>query len=61
MAFQAKYPGWCPNCDDRIAEGDEVRHSGAGELMHNLCVDDSEVRDVTACATCHLIHAGECF
>ena len=63
MTFQAKYPGRCAACDERIHEGDFVKYED-DELVHTRC--DVAIlpnpRDdlTTVCRQCFTIHAGEC-
>lgn len=59
--FQAKYPGRCADCGERIEAGDAVRYVD-DELVHDACTATSPPpRTPPVCATCWLAHAGECF
>jgi hypothetical protein len=62
MSFQAKYPGRCGSCDERIDVGDEVRYDD-DELVHDRCkaLAADEQGDLTkVCPDCWLLHSGEC-
>lgn len=56
--FEAKYPGRCGECDRSISEGDDVTFED-DELIHAKCEGLHSVPE-TVCATCWLVHAGEC-
>lgn len=64
MTFQARYPGRCPSCDERIHEGDSVRYED-DELVHAACdvPSPTDLGDdlTTVCQSCYMVHAGECF
>lgn len=68
--FQARYPGHCHACDERIVPGENVLYSEDHELMHAVCVDDGPAYQLGVdihvgplqhpCPKCWTIHAGEC-
>ena len=64
MSFQAKYPGRCAACDERIYEGNWVRYED-DFLVHDDCDEvperDAPQRNKRKCPDCYMIHAGECF
>lgn len=64
MTFQAKYPGKCAACGERINEGQHVRYED-DFLVHDDCPDpinpDQPGRQERKCPDCHTIHAGECY
>lgn len=41
MVFEARYPGRCPQCGERIEPGDEVTYND-DEVVHAECDDDDE-------------------
>lgn len=59
--FQAKYPGQCGRCDNRIQVGEHV-HYDDDELIHVECAEDIGLNNNvgTPCPDCWLIHKGEC-
>lgn len=64
MSFQARYPGRCGSCEERIHVGDSVQYED-DELVHADCPTPA-VNQFTVgpreslCASCFTIHAGEC-
>jgi hypothetical protein len=36
-AFEARYPGVCAECGDRIEVGDDIRAVGGGDYAHVTC------------------------
>jgi len=69
--FPAKYPGECAaGCGDRIGVDDEVTYVD-DQLVHADCAKHGAPpplpglspvgRFLAPCASCHLVHAGECF
>lgn len=40
MAFQAKYPGRCRDCDDPITVGDWVEFDDDRNLLHQVCPEE---------------------
>lgn len=62
MSFEAKYPGRCAECDDRIEPGEQVTYSD-DELVHVACDREPQREDDPdeACGKCWLVHSGECF
>lgn len=63
MSFQAKYPGSCTACGERIHEGDHVRYEDEF-LVHDDCPEPTDAdeprRTERKCPDCFTIHAGEC-
>ena len=63
MSFQAKYPGRCTACDERIHEGDLVTYDD-DQIIHATCDVPSlphQRDDLTqVCRHCWTIHAGKC-
>lgn len=63
MAFQAKYPGQCAACGERIHLADYVRYED-DLLVHDDCPDtvdpDLPGRQERKCPDCYTTHAGEC-
>ncbi|MEU9806243.1 hypothetical protein [Mycobacterium sp. NPDC050853] len=58
MSFEAKYPGRCGSCDNKIHPGDDV-HYEDDELVHDDC--PGEVGGpIEVCPDCWCIHRGEC-
>ena len=61
--FEAKYPGRCAACDERITPGDTVTYDD-DELVHAACEVTSlpHPRDTaaTVCRDCWTVHAGDC-
>lgn len=62
MSFEARYPGHCHACDERIHPGESVTHTEDNELIHAVCHSDERDHQaaVTVCSTCWTDHAGEC-
>lgn len=64
MAFQAKHPGHCSACGERIRQGEYVRYED-DFLVHDDCPADIDPerpgRQERKCPDCFTIHAGECF
>ncbi|MCT7373207.1 hypothetical protein [Mycolicibacterium llatzerense] len=64
MSFQAKYPGRCVSCGERIHEGEWVRYEDDDSLVHDNCDEapdvDAPQRNERKCPDCFTIHAGEC-
>lgn len=68
MAFPAQYPGTCPECGERWAEGDVIRGESApftrGVIYrHDVCPDAPNplAPDHPPCPVCFLTHPeGKC-
>ena len=61
MSFEAKYPGYCPSCSDRIEVGDDVQHDADAGYVHTECDDQSPPERATVtCSECWLIQPCEC-
>lgn len=60
--IEARYPGTCPECGGRIAEGDTIRLDEYGideaEWRHDVCPDQPDPLDAgnPVCQTCWLAH-----
>lgn len=58
----ARYPGTCPECGDRWAEGDPIRsrsvlEPGHAVWQHDVCPDDDPLTaDHPVCQVCWLTH-----
>lgn len=63
MSFNARYPGRCASCEERIHEGDLVKYED-DELVHTQCPAPVSEFTIgpreTICGQCFTIHAGEC-
>lgn len=60
MSFEAKYNGWCSDCDDRIHVGDQVAYD-EDKLIHLECdTSNAPGRIADACGTCWLTKPCEC-
>lgn len=67
--FMAGFPGVCACCDERFPKGTSVTYNAAGELVRVECpyaesdmptpAERQEAR-AKMCASCFLVHAGEC-
>lgn len=55
--FEARYPGVCPNCEERIKPGDPIVDSEDG-YVHDDC--QTVLPSKSPCQRCWLVHAGEC-
>jgi hypothetical protein len=62
MSFEAKYQGWCADCDDRIHVGDVVTYTDdTGTLVHMDCEGLAEPeRKVEVCDKCWLTKPCDC-
>lgn len=62
MSFEARYAGWCSDCDDRIHEGDQVTYADdTGTLVHLTCdTSNPPARIADVCGTCWLTKPCEC-
>ena len=62
--FTARYHGSCEECCGPILPGQEVAYNVRDDLVHVECPPQFTALDVrpgeSVCATCYLIHAGEC-
>jgi len=58
MSFEAKYPGYCENCESRIHEGDAVKFV-EDVFVHVSCEPKPE-RKTETCTECWLIKPCEC-
>lgn len=61
--FEARYSGYChAECGERIEQGDLVRYSDEGDLLHEDCIDRPTPieRPVTVCPSCWLIRPCDC-
>lgn len=38
--FIAKYSSTCPDCENKIDNGDEVTYNGSNQIVHATCPDD---------------------
>lgn len=56
--FEARYKGWCEECEGSITPGQQVRYCG-DYLVHVVCPTEAPTLG-TRCATCHLVHPGIC-
>lgn len=59
MSFEAKYPGRCGICDNRIDVGDQCTYS-EDEVVHTKCDGPPKNPRDGMCTQCFLVHAGEC-
>jgi hypothetical protein len=62
MAFDARYPGVCASCGERIKVGDLIRSTDDG-YVHEDCDDPMYLpvtRKVEVCTTCWLEKPCEC-
>jgi hypothetical protein len=64
MTFQARYPGRCAACDERIHEGDDVDYDD-DQLVHATCPTPppdlfSVGSTETVCPQCFTVHRGDC-
>lgn len=73
MSFQARYPGRCASCEERIHEGDLVKYESDEfvhtrlmrmGLVHAQCPVPTPEFTIgpreTICGQCFTIHNGEC-
>lgn len=55
--FEARYPGVCALCDERIRKGDLLRWEG-DDTVHADCVTPAQPEtEYTVCPRCHLTTA----
>ena len=60
-AFEARYPGHCHACDERITPGELVLFNDAEEIIHAVCFADEPNQAIAnVCDKCWTDHAGEC-
>ena len=61
-AFEARYPGRCTSCSERIEPGDTVTYDGDDEIVHGECDREPQREDdpTEACGKCWTVHSGEC-
>jgi hypothetical protein len=60
MAFNARYPGRCADCDEWFDVGSLVRYE-EGELIHDEHIEAKVKRpEKSPCSHCWTVHAGEC-
>lgn len=54
--FVAEWPGWCPECDSAIREGDVCRYNEADQVCHEECLTRQTGRraPLAVCPRCHL-------
>ena len=57
MAFAAKWPGDCMDCDEGIHVGERVEFDDDRNLRHVLCPDDTDVHGnpKPVCPRCFLV------
>lgn len=65
MSFPARFRGQCADCDERFAEGTEIRYGPGRSVIHAACPEPAlsavDLRPGDkVCPTCHLVHPGEC-
>jgi hypothetical protein len=60
MSFEAKYGGWCADCDDRIQPGDTVTYNEDDALIHMHCEGLAPARIAEVCGKCWLTKPCEC-
>jgi hypothetical protein len=51
MSFEAKYAGYCPECDDAIIVGDECSYNAQSEIRHTNCAPPKPQK---VCGLCFL-------
>jgi len=62
--FVARYPGRCDANGCRIEEGDQIGYAESYDrplCQSCLRADAEETAAQSACPSCFLVHAGECF
>jgi tRNA(Ile2) C34 agmatinyltransferase TiaS len=66
MAFTARYPGNCYDCDDPIVVGDLIEYNEAREVRHVLCPEEStslgdgfKRAPKPVCPRCFLVMVGD--
>ena len=56
--MEARFPGHCEECEDRIRVGDEITATSDGRWSHGGCADSAQLdtpdNAVTACPQCWL-------
>ena len=56
--MQARFPGYCEECEDRIRVGDEITRLSDGGWSHEDCADHAQLGDpdstAAACPECWL-------
>ena len=56
--MQARFPGYCEECEDRIRVGDEITATSDGRWSHKDCADSAQLDTLdnaaTACPQCWL-------
>jgi hypothetical protein len=61
MSFEARYPGRCAACEERIIPGEHVRYSEEDEIIHNRCEEsNASERPVDVCTRCWLTKPCDC-
>lgn len=62
MSFEARFPGRCAACEERIAPGEQVRYSEDDELAHNRCEESNEshAAPIVVCDRCWLTKPCDC-
>ena len=61
MTFEARYPGRCNLCDERIEPGDTATYTD-DQIVHARCDREPAREDDLGeiCGKCWTIHVGEC-
>lgn len=59
MSFEAKYPGWCGACGERINKDDWAKYV-EDSLVHADCEDAQPERKAEVCDTCWLTKPCDC-
>lgn len=61
VSFEAKYPGTCGSCGERIGVGDVCKYDSTDSVMHEDCDGAYEPeRKTETCTQCWLIKPCEC-
>jgi len=61
MSFEAKYGGWCADCDDRIQVGETITYTEDDGAVHMHCGGLNEpARIAEVCGKCWLTKPCDC-
>lgn len=66
LSFEARYPGTCCSCGERIEVGDVIRYNADDEIVHArheiIHARHERPEEVLAppCPDCFMVHKGEC-
>lgn len=53
--FEARFPGRCPACDERIRVADRVAYDDL-DVVHEACIGRPAPKPAPTCTRCHLAY-----